>query len=246
MDWGFNVGFLPEPLKGRPKLAILERTEHRIEARTSRIESSTEYNADGTIAGRQEFAPDGSLRMREVSEYAADGRLHSVQSFDSSGKALGGRRVRYLAQGEESEILDGTGNVLERTMVKLDTERRPVEATTTDVAGGSVSRMLVRYETNGDIEARVDLPGYQLHIVQSASGESVVIHPADGDTETIHAGLRREGDAEIIGIAGTQRREVVEARDEHGNWTRKSVFTGDPVGGSEVITESFHRALTYY
>lgn len=220
-----NVALGPEPVLGRPRTVTLSRKDRP--GADLWVQASVDYHADGSIRERKTFWPDGTLEQREIFEFG------TIRSFDSDGRFTGSRQSRRLADSEVHETLDASGNVIERTVVHLDSEGRPAEAIITGPEEQPIVQMSIRHDPNGDIEAEVGQRGFRFHILRRASGE-------------VNVSARQPEGGEIVAINGILQRETIDSRDDAGNWTSKTTFIRDPLTGAETMTGSLYRVITYF
>jgi hypothetical protein len=171
------------------------------------------------------------------------------------------QRTRNLPSAEGDPkvvvVLSADGSEVDRTISIVDEEGRLLEASS--VSGGvSHCQTRVRYDAqHRPVETIVTFPNttaMNLRIETLYVSDSRVVTNFYGSDGNLRARAENDGRASemsktIFGSGGTQLEatvELVDIRDEKGNWIRKTIFARDEQSGSKRITAVITRDITYY
>jgi hypothetical protein len=257
----FNSRPAPEAIKGNPRFVRLERSDDPNDPDRRHLQETAAYLADGRIAERTVYRPDGSVSYRFAYHYAAAGRLSTITTYDTTGKEV--QRSSFSTSGDvQEEVLTTPAGTVSRgrTDEQRDSAGRVVASTQTDLSNNLRTRHMVHYDAAGqmigeELEVQGSLPGIaRVTAARRPDGHLVAtVYAADGrimaETEATDTGTRREC-AQTLFAGDTTRRwttvEEIVCTDEQGNWTEKTVteHVGEPHSGD--LTTVLYRTIAYH
>ncbi len=250
----FNIASAPAPLHGSPKSLRQERLDLGQPNGDRRLEQLITFAPDSKPVESSFYRTDGSLSYRTIYEYADDGLLTIVKTFDGDGKLCQTSRQSRPDSATQVEIVTNrNGKEISRSITKSDRAGHVIESTLDDLEGGSRLHQTNRYDAQGNfVEGETISSGmsgeFPSRIVGAAQANGrlrIIAYSADGniliDSKILPGDEMWEASNVFAECSQTLTvAEQIEAKDDHGNWTKKTVFSG-----GQPVAELF-RSISYY
>jgi len=205
------------------------------------------------------YLHDSKVETREVTQFDQKGRPVASRVYSSNGK-LSSEDLRLPNGDDESKIYDAGGVVIsdERTRASNDLNR--IDRSFYDSEGHLVWNLAI--SSDGDLLSYWYNIGFKPKV--SSSGSLGTCRPqlcvdykfdeqGSGHLEKVvqhtqgHGNLEPDSEEHYdLDGALDERAEIKYTRDEHGNWTSRSVFVWDSSSNLMVEIERDTRTIEYY
>jgi hypothetical protein len=202
---------------------------------------------------------DSKVETREVTQFDQKGESVACRVYSSNGK-LSSEELRLPNGDNESKIYDDGGVVVSDERTRDSDDQKRVDRWFYDSEGHLVSSLAI--SSDGDLLSYWYNIGFKPKV--SSSDSLGICRPrlcvdykfdeqGSGRLEKVVQHTQGVGNLEPdseehFNFDGTldERAEIKYTRDEHGNWTSRSVFVWDPGSNLMVEIERDTRTIEYY